>query len=95
VAAIWYRQHGTRAHRDLCAGCGKPLGGSKVLTLPHGEGVHDGEGQTCLLAFVLRWKREAGIGLTAIGIPTPPQIAEELGAVAPPKALMTMKAAPK
>ena len=74
VAAIWYRQNGTRTRSDLCAGCGKPISESdEVLLMPHGERAHAGQVQRCVIAYGRRWKTEAAIALMAIGIPSPPK----------------------
>ncbi len=79
AAAIWHRQHGERVPGHLCAGCGTPLdGGADVLLLPHGERAHAGGGYMCVIAYARRWKREAAMALTAIGIPTPPEIVAEI-----------------
>ncbi len=79
VAAIWYRQHGTRTSGNLCAGCGKMLGDEAgVLLLPHGERVHTDGGYACIHAYGRRWKRQVAIALAAIGIETPTEIKAEI-----------------
>ena len=75
VAAICYRQHGTQVSHHLCAGCGRPIDDSgEVLLMPHGERVHAGTVQRCILAYGRRWKGEAAVALTAIGISTSPTV---------------------
>jgi hypothetical protein len=74
VAAIWYRQHGKRTPGHLCAGCGQPITGPNVFTLPLGERAHAGSGERaleCLQAYGRRWKAAAAKALVEIGIPAP------------------------
>lgn len=70
VAAIWYRFHGTPAPHSLCAGCGQPLtDSSNVFLLPHGERAHTGTGNSCIMRYTDRWKRQASAALATIDIP--------------------------
>jgi hypothetical protein len=79
VAAIWYRQHGTRTRADVCAGCGKTLGDeADVLLLPHGERAGAGGAHACILSYGRRWKREAAQALVEFGIATPSEITAEI-----------------
>ncbi len=74
VAAIWHRQHGERSPRGICAGCGHPLGGTEIITLPRGDRVHAGAGNRafqCLGMYSQRWKAAAAIALANMGIPAP------------------------
>jgi hypothetical protein len=71
VANRWYCLHGEPVPAALCAGCRRPLSGSEVLLLPHGERAHVDADHGCIIAYGRRWKVAAAAALETMGIPTP------------------------
>jgi len=67
----WHRIHGARIAPWQCAGCGEPIGGPAALGLADGNRVHLGDSLDCLLSFGELWRREATLGLRALGLDPP------------------------
>ncbi|MFI5020863.1 MAG: hypothetical protein ACHQRJ_04305 [Alphaproteobacteria bacterium] len=68
----WHRLYGGRVPAQLCAGCGKPIGGAGALSLPDGTRVHFAN-LDCLARYGERWRAAATKALSGMGLTPPPQ----------------------
>jgi hypothetical protein len=71
VETRWHMAHGERVPRDLCAGCGHPIGEAEALDVIDGNRVHDCADNGCLIRHVERWRRAATRALVALGLRPP------------------------
>jgi hypothetical protein len=71
----WWRWQGTPvAPTGICAGCGEPIGSSRVIELLHGDAIHGRD--DCLRRYGAKWRAEADTALRALGLERPEPVGD-------------------